>query len=350
MPRSQAVLHFDVFEGLDGCTDDEKLLYFALLTEQTVNQAGVGALRLTLWARRLRHSVERVAAALAGLDARRFVFVDQNTEEILIRTLIRRDGVAGQPNLLWAAVRQAPLTRSPRLRLELAAELRRLPAQRPDTITKTGRRFVHADPHAIADTLDPPPPSPMDNFPESGDSPVDNQGGEPFQNPSGTHREPTHGDGFENPSRTLGGGGGGGGGGTCSVGGPVGGKRASRPTPPNRPQPDDGQQPALGLMHAVPAAAVPDQPPRCRRHRRLPAGVDPGPCRGCAGAREHWQTQRAQQRAEHAAAVQAAADACLHCDEHRWRLVRPGGPPVEPAVRCDHRPVQAVPHATERPA
>ena len=338
MPRSQAVLHFDVFEGLGGCTDDEMLLYFAILTEPTVNQAGVGALRLSLWTRRRRKPISEIETALRGLDGKRYVFYDDRTEEILVRSLIRRDGVADQPNLLWAACRAAPLLKSPRLRRELAAELRKLPPKRPDTITKTGRVFVHADPHAVADTLDPPP-EPVDN-------PVDNSPREGFEKGSRTHREGSPREGFEKGSRRLGGGGGGGGGGSCPVGGLVGGPRASHTPAADHPHDSTAEQPQLGLLGAVPPLL--DRAPRCRKHRRLPADVDPGPCPGCAGERHRWERRRDQQRADDAAARQAAADGCGTCHGTSWRELPPLTPTSQArAVRCDHRPVQAVPATTD---
>lgn len=304
MPRSQAVLHFDVFEGLDGCTDDEMLLYFAVLTEPTINQCGIGALRLSLWARRLRKPVDVVETALKGLDAKRFVFFDDRTEEILVRTLIRRDKVAEKPNLLWAAVRQAPLTRSLRLRRELAAELRKLPAQLPDTLTKAGRRFVHADPHAVADGLDPTPTPPADHP------------GEPFENRSRTHHEPISGEPFSNHTRTTGGGGGGGGGGSSSVGGHFGGSRASARKSP-----------------------TPDEPTRCAKHAPLPADADVPPCGACAERRRTAERRLADGvLAEMSARTErrTAIDNCRICDEHGMREVG------DAMARCTHPTLEAV--------
>lgn len=214
MARSQANLQFGVFRGLAGLSLQAKLLYLAILVDPAVNQSGVGVLRLSRWARELEVEHGDAAKALAELDAARFVLADYDTDEILVRTLIRNDGVADQPNVLLSALRHAVLCESPRLRRALAAELRRLPPKPPDKVHPTsGRRYVYPDPHAVADELDPRPPS---------------GGGEPFREP---FVEPFR-EGFPNrdepgetrrlpgrvPGRDVGrlGGGGGGGGGSSS--------------------------------------------------------------------------------------------------------------------------------------
>lgn len=117
--------------------------------------------------------------------------------------------------------------------------------------------------------------------------------------------------------------------------------------PPSPPAPDPTQTATIpGLLVAVPAG-VPDEPPRCARCSRLPPDVDQD-CRTCGRLRKRWLRDRAAlddarrqaltDEAEQRAAAAAAGDDCAWCDEHRWRLAYPGGPPVEPALRCDHEP------------
>jgi hypothetical protein len=307
MARSQANLQFGIAGGLRGLSRDAKLLYtLGILCEPTVNQAGLGALRISRWARELEFTVAETEKAMQELDEQRYVLVDPETEEILVRTLMRNDGVSDQPNVLWAAVRAAVRAESPRLRKALADELRRLPLQRPDKTTKTGRTFVHADPHAVADELDPPPPDDPDRTPEPVDNPVDNTPGEPFENPSTTHLEPIKSEGFENPSRTPGGGGGGGGGGsTCPVDGDLGGRAHTR-------------------------EATPHDPP-CEK-----------PCRRCQAARlAAEETERAAGAAltERRAADLAARRACRLCDADGWTWHDPNAHRHGVTnTRCDHQP------------
>jgi hypothetical protein len=312
MARSQANLQFGIAGGLRGLSRDAKLLYsLGILCEPTVNQAGLGALRVSRWARELEFTVAETEKAMQELDEQRYVLVDPETEEILVRTLVRNDGVADQPNVLWAAVRAALMIVSPRLRREMAAELRRLPPQRPDKVTKTGRVFVHADPHAVADELDPPHP----DAPNGGDNPVDNPPPEGIENPSRTLPEPIKTEPFSNPSRTPGGGGGGGGGGsTCPVDGDLGGRAHTR-------------------------EATPHDPP-CET-----------PCRRCQAAR--LATEAAQQAAgaahtERLAAEHATRRACRLCDGDGWTWHDPNGHHHGVTNRrCDHRPhLTAVQEAT----
>jgi hypothetical protein len=212
MGRSQANLKLGVFQGLRGLSKDAKLLYFAILVEPTLNQAGIGALRERRWARDVELTGAETEKALQELDDKRYVFVDEDTEEILVRTLIRRDGVAEKPNLLWAACRAATLLVSPRLRRALAEELRKLPSKPEATVGKNGRLYEHPDPHATAAAIDPSsgPDDPTRELISNGSTTVPEPTG---LNGSGTIQEPFRAEPFENGSRTTGGGGGGGGGG-----------------------------------------------------------------------------------------------------------------------------------------
>jgi hypothetical protein len=186
--RSEARLRFDIWRGLDGLSAPARLLYAVLLTEPTVNHAGVGALRLSKWAANCGLSLNETQKALHELMAGEWVFVDGSTEEVLVRTMIRRDGVAEQPNLLKCALREAVQTESGKLRRVLAAELRKLPPRRPDGVSKTGRMIIYPDPHKIAEELERMGSrNPSATHPE----PIGNPSkSEPFRNPSGTPLEP----------------------------------------------------------------------------------------------------------------------------------------------------------------
>ncbi|WP_052684580.1 hypothetical protein [Lentzea aerocolonigenes] len=132
-----AIWRDDDFRAL---SPEAQRLYFLLLSQPTINQAGVLPLTVSRWARGCSATdVADIEAALAELDRARFALVDADTDEVLVRAFMRKDGVAKQPNVLKAAFRFALAVESPRLRAVLADELRRLD-------------HVHAD--AVADTLD----------------------------------------------------------------------------------------------------------------------------------------------------------------------------------------------------
>ncbi|MER5262276.1 hypothetical protein ABTZ99_09375 [Actinosynnema sp. NPDC002837] len=107
-----------------------KLIYLQLLSQPKLAYSGVLDLAAKRWARSHPDlDVATVRAALSELDAARFLVVDQETEEVLVRSFIRRDELWKQPNMLRGALRVAFDIVSPILRAALARELRRLPAQ-----------------------------------------------------------------------------------------------------------------------------------------------------------------------------------------------------------------------------
>lgn len=102
-------------------------LYVLLISQDTLNNAGRILLTVKRWAAGSRHtSPADVRKALTELDTRRFVVVDEDTEEVLIRSFIRNDGIVKQPQMMKSALREATTVRSARLRAVLAAELRKL--------------------------------------------------------------------------------------------------------------------------------------------------------------------------------------------------------------------------------
>lgn len=267
----------------------EQRLYFLLLSQGNVTQAGVLPLQVRKWAKGSKHTTEQdIAASLEVLAAERFVVVDEDTEEVLIRSFIRNDGVAKIPNVFKAALKSAATVESPKLRTALAGELRRM--RRKDATT-------------VADEL-----SPM----ESATVP------EPIQNRSETNGEPLKvRDGIPEPHGE--GVGVGEGEGEPLVGGYLGGSRT----------------------HADPREAPAGQrpPARCPRHRN---DDDPPNCRACATAREAAEAfdavqDRAAIEARSAEARQRAADRaaaianCQLCDETGYVGAR----------LCNHDPASA---------
>lgn len=112
------------FVGLDARPQQ---VYCMLISYSTRNLAGVLPLTLKRWAKSTRDgSVANVSEALAELETARFVVVDWDTEEVLIRTYIRNDEVYRQPNLMKSARKSALQTESESLRWALHDELSRI--------------------------------------------------------------------------------------------------------------------------------------------------------------------------------------------------------------------------------
>lgn len=108
--------------------DGEQRMYAFLLSQKNLNHAGLLQLTLGKWARKARNSTrERLVAQLQALDAARFIVLDFETEEVLVRTLVRNDSVYKQPRVMGAMVSDAREIESLRLRAALLAEVDRVP-------------------------------------------------------------------------------------------------------------------------------------------------------------------------------------------------------------------------------
>lgn len=256
-------------------------MYFVLLAQKNMTNAGVTPWMPSKWAKACSStSIDDVVAACSELQTARFVFFDEDTDELLVRTFIRNDGIVKQPNVLKNALRVAEQIESADLRSVLADELRKL-----------GRR----DCTAVADRLDPPDP-------------------EPSSNPSGTLPEPsgiplTLPEGFPEPC-----GDGAGDGEKVTLGlKKVGVTHAGARTHAREARPD-----STPLPNRCPAHAFDEFPPACGacRDRRL-ASEQADRDHADAAAR-----RRAEEIAARKAATRAEIDACPMCDDHGYRGTR----------------------------
>lgn len=268
--------------------------YAQLISQKELDRAGLIPLQITKWAKACDSmSVDDLWADLKVLQTARFVCIDEDTDELLVRSYMRRSNVIKQPNLLKNALKCAGMAASEWLRHELAVELRRM--GRKDTV-------------AVADEIDPN--EGFDNPSERVSEPIDNPSTthpEPL-NPSGTHREPRgegEGEGEEVTSGGL----------------RVGGSRAhvhAREAEPTHPEPPN---------------------PRCPQHLH---DDYPPACGACADARRHRERFDAEQALANvqarrreletlAAATAAEIAACDLCDDRGYIGTRV----------CDHDPTAA---------
>lgn len=110
---------------------DEQWLYFALLSQPNINAAGILPLQDRRWKKLAKHlTAERLDAALLGLQAHWYVLIDEDTEEVLIRSFIRNDGIWKQPNVLKGALQHAKNTMSETLKVVIWHEVDRLPLEK----------------------------------------------------------------------------------------------------------------------------------------------------------------------------------------------------------------------------
>lgn len=102
-------------------------MYLFLLSQSDLEHSGLIPLRERRWAKACKDSTaEQVGMDLKELVAARFALVDEDTEELLVRSLIRRDEVWKQPNVFKAAAVSATAAKSPAIKAALYAEISRL--------------------------------------------------------------------------------------------------------------------------------------------------------------------------------------------------------------------------------
>lgn len=162
-------------------------LYLFLVSQEDLAYCGVIPLRPARWARKAAHlTLPDVECYLKTLEGTAYPYpnpdqeithtpltvIDPDTEELLVRSLMRRDGIWKQPNLLKLAMESAGQVESLRIRGALLAELRRLPLEETgsaqvktlvaDFITMLEKGGPYPTPY--------PPPNPTD---EPSDDPTE---------------------------------------------------------------------------------------------------------------------------------------------------------------------------------
>lgn len=142
--------------------------FLQVLSQKDLDCAGVLTLYLELLAKGCNElTVDQLEADFTTLEKARFLFVDYDTDELLIRSYVRLVSVKS-PNAWKSAFKSARLVVSEKIRHELAVELRRI------------RR---SDADALAAEIDP---NPNPSEPHRNPIPNPSEG----DNPSESHSEP----------------------------------------------------------------------------------------------------------------------------------------------------------------
>ncbi|MGW6376268.1 hypothetical protein ACWFRB_09415 [Rhodococcus sp. NPDC055112] len=324
MPREYGKAWFSMFTDDHFTTQPnvDKFLYMTLLGQPSLNYAGVTPINLKRWRKAIREGDAmptelEAKAALVRLERNDYVFTDDDTGEVLIRSFMRRDEVDKQPNVLVSGLRAAAQLESPKLAAVLRSELARLTLPtvngeslkavrlRKDLPRLFGEAVAHLE--TLSEGLSKPFAEPFaEDFPEGFEEGLPRPGEmEPLPKPfaKGLSKPPVvvEVEVAGSPSR----------------GGYVGGTR------------EHAHEPAR-------EASAPS--PRCPKH---PDGTD-APCRACGDARtarEAWDTEQARHRVEtaraereqQAALVRRQIEACDLCDADGYL-----GTQV-----CNHNPAQA---------
>jgi hypothetical protein len=350
MARSHARIWLSVWADRDflALPMHAQWLYFALASQENINHAGVIALSAKRWATLCAdRDPKLVDDALDVLVRSRFVVIDRDTEQLLVRSFIRSDQVDRQPNTLKNACTSILLVTSPPIRTALLAELQRLDQARIGALrVPVGHEPVlfvlRATIAALAADDTPPDGTPV--------TPSEGYDCDPFNTDPIPRRRAGEGAGEGVGEAPV----------SCLVNGHLGGEAPPRGPRRGSRDPGPGQRPLMAAAPDPVTVELPPIPDRCEQCSRLGlAPDDPGPrCKACQHLRERREQQAAnaagaaaRAEAEQRAAQTAARAACCRCDTEGWLLEHPAGPPVEPARRCGHL-AEAVPPADpkERPA
>lgn len=140
--------------------------YCQILCQKDLDTAGGLTLYMDLLVKACEElTVEQLKADFTVLEERRFIFVDYDTDELLVRSYARlvsaKSSSANQNNAWRSVAKNAGLIASEKLRHELAVELRRLRRKDADAIAN------EIDPHP---TPSQPPLNPLG-------TPSENEGG-----------------------------------------------------------------------------------------------------------------------------------------------------------------------------
>lgn len=135
MARTQANVYLTIWADPDFRTlsPDAQWLYFVMLTHESLNYCGVMDWRpARLASMTVGMTVERVESAAFELGQRHMIAVDEVTEEALVRSFVRHDGVLKQPNPTRGMVREFGGIASLKIMELVAREVRRAFDEHPE--------------------------------------------------------------------------------------------------------------------------------------------------------------------------------------------------------------------------
>jgi hypothetical protein len=126
MARSFGNINVGIWSDADFCdlSAGAQRTYFMLITQSDIAACGTLSLTIRRWSRTVKES-ERPSfhAWLKELEADRFIVIDEDTEELLVRSFVKWDGGYKNGNRMLAIKGTAEAVRSPLLRSVLAFQL-----------------------------------------------------------------------------------------------------------------------------------------------------------------------------------------------------------------------------------
>lgn len=135
MAREKASINIDIWSDDDfrDLTDAAQSLYFKLTTHPKLDYCGVTEFhpgRLAAMSREM--TADDVMIAAQELSGQYFIVVDQGTDEVLVRSFVRWDGLLKQPRLAVSAAKAYGAIASNKIRAVVVHELARYRRENPD--------------------------------------------------------------------------------------------------------------------------------------------------------------------------------------------------------------------------
>jgi hypothetical protein len=150
LPRSHARILTKIWSDPDfrGCTAEAQRLYFLAISQPTLSYAGVVPYTPKRWAGFAHNTkIAHVCAAARELAQGRFVVIDEDTEELWVRTYVRHDGMLWIPNSRAAMFREIETIQSEPIGVGFREEYPEL--------------FAQPNGHGLAQPLGEPFPEPL---------------------------------------------------------------------------------------------------------------------------------------------------------------------------------------------
>lgn len=316
--KDHAEINLDIWGDDDwlDLTPQAQHLYFVLWTSPQLTYCGTGAWhagRIAAVAKGWTPAA--VEAAAAELSAELFLVIDTMTEEFILRSWIKHDGIWKKPNMAVSMANARAALASRTLRGVVVHEVAKVKARNiaeaktdPEVVVSGGwqRDAVKnllaqkaVDPASLppfTPTLTPDPTPPLTPDPTPRLTVTNGVGVNPPPNPGPTPApSPT-------PTSTL-------------QRGSVSGERHLRVAPDSNPP-----------------------SPRCADHRNEPSTKGCGACADARHARDDWDIAQAAEKAR-------AITDCNDCDDAGW-VFGPDGSVGPDSVKCVHKPPEpAAAHA-----
>lgn len=157
MARDHARVRVSIWDDPDflGLKTGEQHLYLALMSNRGLSRCGV----IDYIPSRFEHlasdlNVSKFRASVKGLTAGRFLVLDENTQELLVRSYVRHDGVLDRLNMGKATGTAFEAVVSHPIRDAIGNELARLMKDKPDLPGWNGLAMTSPAAYAMASDIE----------------------------------------------------------------------------------------------------------------------------------------------------------------------------------------------------